>query len=49
MVQTVLALPDADARERWLADALAERAPILRAAPAPRAKTEAAPGRGPRR
>lgn len=41
MVQTVLALPDADARERWLADALAERAPILRAAPAPRAKTEA--------
>lgn len=41
MVQTVLALPDADARGRWLADALAERAPILRAAPAPRAKTEA--------
>lgn len=41
MVQTVLALPDAEARGRWLADALAERAPILRAAPAPRAKTEA--------
>lgn len=41
MVQTVLALPDADARGRWLADALAERAPMLRAAPAPRAKTEA--------
>lgn len=41
MVQTVLALPDAEARDRWLADALAERAPILRAAPAPRAKTEA--------
>ncbi len=41
MVQTVLALPDADARGRWLADALAERAPILRAAPAQRAKTKA--------
>jgi ParB-like chromosome segregation protein Spo0J len=40
MVQTVLALPDAGARGRWLAEALAERAPILRAAPAPRAKTE---------
>lgn len=41
MVQTVLALPDAEARGGWLADALAERAPILRAAPAPRVKTEA--------
>ena len=41
VVQTVLALPDADARARWLNDALAERAPLLRATPAPRAKTEA--------
>jgi ParB-like chromosome segregation protein Spo0J len=41
MVQTLLALPDANARGRWLADALAERVPILRATPAPRAKSDA--------
>lgn len=40
MVQTLLALPDADARASWLTEALATRAPVLRAAPAPRAKTE---------
>lgn len=41
MVQTLVALPDAEARARWLGDALAERAPVLRAVPAPRARSEA--------
>lgn len=41
MVQTLLALPDAEARVRWLAEALEQRAPVLRAAPAARAKSEA--------
>jgi ParB-like chromosome segregation protein Spo0J len=41
MVQTLLALPDASARATWLAQALGERAPALRAAPRTRAKSEA--------
>ena len=41
MVQTLLALPDASARATWLVEALGERVPVLRAAPAPRAKSEA--------
>lgn len=41
MVQTLLALGDPEARMRWLAEALLARAPVLRAAPAVRARTDA--------
>jgi ParB-like chromosome segregation protein Spo0J len=40
MVQTALALPDAATRAQWLAELAEGRAPVLRAAPAPRLKSE---------
>jgi ParB-like chromosome segregation protein Spo0J len=41
MVQMLLALPDPAARAQWLAEALSEHAPVLRAAPKARAKSDA--------